>query len=53
MEHNTPGALHFVSLLSPSLQDNTPQVKSVSVAFRLDMTETLADFEKKNYRWAL
>ena len=46
MEHNTPGALYFVSLLSPSLQDSTPQVKSVSIAFRYEMTETLADFEK-------
>ena len=26
MEHNTPGAVHFVSLPSPSLQDSTPQV---------------------------
>ena len=32
MEHNTPGALHFPSLLSPSLQENTPLVKPVSIA---------------------
>ena len=45
--------VHCITLLSLSLQDSTPQVKPVSIAFRLDMTETLADLEKKNYGWAL
>ena len=44
MEHNTPGGLHCITI---SLQESTPQVKPVSIAFRYDMTEALADFKKE------